>query len=149
MVVTNFVFLCSTRMLVRRRRRRKGIPSSSTGPYRSRLLPRPPDQLTLRSGFHYYYFVRTAHRGLWFIFYYCYSITVCVWSAAPQTTLWGGPGPRFEPGTGCLEAETLTTRPPHLPPPLHYTIIPGSGRICVSFEWSGFGFFVVNRIRPS
>ena len=37
-----------------------------------------------------------------------------MWSAAPQTTLWGGLGPRFEPGTGDLEARTLTTRPPHL-----------------------------------
>ena len=33
---------------------------------------------------------------------------------APQTTLWGGPGPRIEHGTGDLEARTLTTRPPHL-----------------------------------
>ena len=37
-----------------------------------------------------------------------------MWSAAPQITLWGGPGPRFEPGTGDLEAGTLTTRQPHL-----------------------------------
>ena len=37
-----------------------------------------------------------------------------MWSAAPQTTLWGGPGPKIEPGTGGLEARTLTTRPPHL-----------------------------------
>ena len=37
-----------------------------------------------------------------------------MWSAAPQTTLWGGPKPRFEPGTGDVEAGTLTTRPPHL-----------------------------------
>ena len=31
-----------------------------------------------------------------------------------ETTLWEGPGPRFEPGTGDLAAETLTTSPPHL-----------------------------------
>ena len=37
-----------------------------------------------------------------------------MWSAAPQTTLCGGPGPRFESGTGDLEAGTLTTRQPHL-----------------------------------
>ena len=37
-----------------------------------------------------------------------------MWSAALQTKLWGGPGPRFETRTGDLEAETLTTRPPHL-----------------------------------
>ena len=34
-----------------------------------------------------------------------YSITVR--PAAPQTTLWGSPGPRLEPGTGDLEAGTL------------------------------------------
>ena len=39
------------------------------------------------------------------LLYYLYSITV--WSAAPQTTLWGGPGPRFEPGLGGPEAGTL------------------------------------------
>ena len=38
-------------------------------------------------------------------YYYLYSITV--WSAAPQTTLWGGPEPRFEPGPGGQEAGTL------------------------------------------
>ena len=32
----------------------------------------------------------------------------------PQTTLWGGPRPRFEPGMGDLEKETLTTWPQHL-----------------------------------
>ena len=31
-----------------------------------------------------------------------------------QTALWGGPGLRFEPRTGSLEAGTLTTRPQHL-----------------------------------
>ena len=56
-----------------------------------------------------------------FLLYYLYSITV--WSAAPQTTLWGGPGPRIEPGPGGPEAGTLpldhhtslktTTPPPH------------------------------------
>ena len=40
-----------------------------------------------------------------FILNHLYSITV--WSAASQTTLWGGPGPRFEPGTGGPEAGTL------------------------------------------
>ena len=33
-------------------------------------------------------------------------------SAALQTTLWGVLGTRFEPGTGSLEAGTLTTTPP-------------------------------------
>ena len=45
-----------------------------------------------------------------------YSITV--WSAATQITLWGGPGPRFKPGTVDLEARPLdhqtSLRPPHL-----------------------------------
>ena len=45
-------------------------------------------------------------------------------SATPQTTLWGCPGPRIEPGMGDLEARTLTTRPPHL---LTYT----NGARCV------------------
>ena len=30
-----------------------------------------------------------------------------VWSAAPQTTLWEGSGPRFEPGPGGSETGTL------------------------------------------
>ena len=42
------------------------------------------------------------------LLHYFFSITG--WSAAPQTTLRGGPGPGFEPGTGDLEAGTLTTR---------------------------------------
>ena len=41
-------------------------------------------------------------------------LLLAVRSAASQTTLWGGLGPRFEPRTGGLEAGTLTTRPPHL-----------------------------------
>ena len=38
---------------------------------------------------------------------YLYSITVC--SAAPQTTLWGGPEPRFEPGPGGPRPPRLLT----------------------------------------
>ena len=41
----------------------------------------------------------------WVLLYYLYSITV--WSAAPQTSLWGGPGPRNEPGPDGSEAGTL------------------------------------------
>ena len=37
-----------------------------------------------------------------------------MWSAAHQTALWGGPGPRFEPGTGSIEAGTQATWPPTL-----------------------------------
>ena len=38
-----------------------------------------------------------------------YSTVLAVWSAAPQTALWGGSGPRFELWMGGLEAGT--TRP--------------------------------------
>ena len=36
-------------------------------------------------------------------------------SAAPQTALWRGPEPRFEPGTGesTVVARTQTSPPPH------------------------------------
>ena len=60
----------------------------------------------------FFIFRFTAHLGEGIILYCIVCITV--WSAAPQTTLWGGPRPRFEPRTGDLEARTLTTRPPHL-----------------------------------
>ena len=52
-----------------------------------------------------------AYRGLWFLLLYCTVLTVR--SAAPQTTLWGGNGPRLENGQGG-QAGALTTRPPHL-----------------------------------
>ena len=80
-------------------------------------------------GAHTTYFRFTAHRGLEFfntlviqykvLLLQYYSITV--WSAAPQITLWGCPEPRFEPRTGDLEAETITTRPPHLLKLDHHT----------------------------
>ena len=39
----------------------------------------------------------------WIFLHYLYSTYYSTMrSAAPQTTLWGGPGPRFEPGTGDL-----------------------------------------------
>ena len=44
--------------------------------------------------------------------HYLYSITV--WSASPLTTLWRCPWQIFEPGTGSLEAGSLTTRPTRL-----------------------------------
>ena len=53
----------------------------------------------------------TAYRDLGLSFQ-LYSITV--WSAAPQTTLSGGPAPTFESGMGGLIAGPLNTRPPHL-----------------------------------
>ena len=69
------------------------------------------------SGTHYsslcnFYYFFSAYRVLQFLIHYLYSITVR--SAAPQTSLWGGPRPRFEPGKGDLEAGTLTARPPLL-----------------------------------
>ena len=61
----------------------------------------------------YFFFLSrfTAPLGLRILILYLCSITV--WSAATQTRA-GRPGPKFEPGTGDLEARTLTTRPPHL-----------------------------------
>ena len=68
------------------------------------------------AGFSFFFFFLIffiALRGLGFQKHYFYSIAVR--SAAPHITLWGGPpGPRFEPGTGNLEARALTTRPPNL-----------------------------------
>ena len=60
----------------------------------------------------YYKFIfyNTPRPGV--LLHYLYSIVV--WSAAPQTTLLGGFGSRFQLGMGGLEAGTLTTRPPYL-----------------------------------
>ena len=63
-----------------------------------------------------FFFFFDLFMGVLFLIF-LYSITVS--SAAPQTTLWGGPGPRFKPGPGCPEAGTLpldhhTSLPPHL-----------------------------------
>ena len=41
----------------------------------------------------------------WILLYYLYSIIV--WYVAPRTTLWGGHGPRIEPGPGGPEAPHL------------------------------------------
>ena len=60
--------------------------------------------------YYYFFFSRvSAHLGVGFytLFVPYYSV-ICHPS---QSTLWGGPGPRFEPGTGDLEARTLSTRP--------------------------------------
>ena len=53
----------------------------------------------------------TALWGLEILLYYLYSITV--WSAVPQTPLWGGPSPKIEPGWS-INVGTLTTRSPLL-----------------------------------
>ena len=80
----------------------------------------PPGRLTCRS-------IRPQGVMFWQIFFfyrYMYSQprprvlllilnSITVRSAAPQTSLRGGPGPRFEPETGDLEAGTVTTRPLH------------------------------------
>ena len=67
----------------------------------------------IKGALNFFFFSRfTAHLGLGFFILNLYSITV--WSAAPQTSLWGGPGPRIKPGTGDPEARTLTTRPSQL-----------------------------------
>ena len=58
------------------------------------------------------------HRKFFFINIYSLQrptvLPHYLWSVAPQTTLWGGPLPRYELGTSDLEAGSLTTRPPHL-----------------------------------
>ena len=69
-------------------------------------------------------FYLKANRGPGCYYYYLYYLLLFVQyyyiftarSAAPQTTLRGGPRLKIEPGTGGLEAGTLpvTTRPPHL-----------------------------------
>ena len=64
----------------------------------------------LSDSFFQIYSPPTPLEGFFITFY-----SNTVWFADLQTTLWGRPGPRFEPGTGDLEAGTLTTRPPHLP----------------------------------
>ena len=61
---------------------------------------------------HLILFFFAAHHGLGFIIIY-YTILQCG-SAGPQTALWGGPRPRFEPRPGGLEAGTLTIGLPHL-----------------------------------
>ena len=67
------------------------------------------------------------------LLYYSYNITV--WSAAPQTTLWGGPGPRFEPGTGGPEAGTL--------PPDHHTTLLGGFTLK---NWVGRTYLTISYI---
>ena len=49
------------------------------------------------------------------VYYFIFTVFT-VRSAAPlrPTALWGGSGPRFEPGTGDLVAGTLTNSPPHI-----------------------------------
>ena len=49
------------------------------------------------------------------VFYYFICTVFTEQSAAPQTALWGGPGPRFKPGTDCVDEGTLASRPPHHP----------------------------------
>ena len=50
-------------------------------------------------------FFKIFFLGFFYFIIQYYSFTM--WSAAPQTTLWGGPGPRFEPVPGGPEAGTL------------------------------------------
>ena len=62
-------------------------------------------------------------------------------SAAPQTALWGDPMPDRDSNTGpaCLEAGTLTTRPPHLlktTTPLRILSGNLSKTFCAKSKWS-------------
>ena len=74
-----------------------------------------------------------------------YSITVR--SVAPQTTLWGGPGPSIEPGTDDLVARTLTTRPPDLLIPVIFLYTRGAvdfpGSRIVIFEQLHWEFLIL------
>ena len=60
-----------------------------------------------------FFYRLTADRGLGFntLFLQYYS-AIC--RPSVHTVGRPGPGPRSEPGMGDLEADTLTTRPPHL-----------------------------------
>ena len=60
------------------------------------------------------YVIRFSGKNRHFPQFHKYLFSITVWSAAPQTTLRGGPWPRFKPGPGDLEAGTLATRPPLL-----------------------------------
>ena len=55
----------------------------------------------------FHFLLLTAHQGLEIYYFIFQSIQ----SIAPQTAQWGGPGPRFEPGMGDLEAGTPTRLP--------------------------------------
>ena len=55
----------------------------------------------------YFFFFFLQAKGFNTLLIQYYSV-ICHPSKA-QTTLWVGPGPRFEPGMGNLEAGTLTT----------------------------------------
>ena len=50
------------------------------------------------------FFFTYSQQGI--VFHYLIFTILTARAAAPQTALWGGPRPRFEPGTGDLEAET-------------------------------------------
>ena len=56
----------------------------------------------------------TAHRGLGFFYYIIYTVLQCGLPPLRPHSREGGPGPRFEPGTGGSEAGTLISRSPHL-----------------------------------
>ena len=65
-------------------------------------------------------------RGFYYFLQY-YSV-IC----RPSDHTVGSPRPRFEPGTGDLEAGTLTTRPPHPPSSssMQYTHNPSLYMVC-------------------
>ena len=61
------------------------------------------------------FFRSTSYCSIIVLYYFILYITsnYSALCCSSDCTLWGGPGTRFEPGTGGLEAGTLTTRPPH------------------------------------
>ena len=61
----------------------------------------------------YLNFFFIAHQGLGFQYFIC-TVLQCDLPPLRPHCMDGGPGLIFEPGTGSLEAGTLTTRLPHL-----------------------------------
>ena len=71
------------------------------------------------------------HTGTWgLLVYYIIFYNILVWSAAPQTPLWRGPGPRFEPGTGGLETAFLIYLQTH-----SFPIVLFEGTVWIDFDF--------------
>ena len=61
------------------------------------------------------FFRSTSYCSIIVLYYFILYITsnYSALCCSSDCTLWGGPATRFKPGTGGLEALTLTSRPPH------------------------------------
>ena len=96
----------------------RGTCSSGTTSYRDSTgstTPGPGEGNPCSSSFYNLFFFRfTAHRGLGFLFFNILFYTVLQCDLTPLRPHCGEaprPGTRLEPGTGDLEAGTLTSRP--------------------------------------